>query len=109
MNVFAIYSELERASVRRMGKVSNGAVGVCFCVYLAMGVFGFADFLDDTQPNILTNYCIKSQREPYMLAAFAAIVCTILMAFPLNVFPCRYGIHLHECTDDLFGICQVHD
>jgi hypothetical protein len=57
-----------------------------------MGVFGFSDFLTDTQPNILTNYCIKKQKEPYMLAAFFAIVMTILMAFPLNVFPCRYTI-----------------
>merc|ERR1712216_660323 len=92
VNVFAIYSELERPSLRRMNMVSRGAVGICFIVYALMGVFSFSDPKPDTSANILDNYCIMEHSDPYVMVGFVAITITILMAFPLNIFPCRYTI-----------------
>jgi amino acid permease len=90
VNVFAIYSELEHASPKRMSEVTNGALMTCFVVYLFMGVAGFSDFPKNTSANILDNYCLHTHHDPYIVAAFGAITITVLMAFPLNIFPCRY-------------------
>lgn len=92
VNVFSIYDELERASPRRMGKVTNYAILICFMVYMLMGVFAYLHFGEDTQGNVLQNYF--PTRDPMVIMAFAAITFTIVMAFPLLVFPCRYTIEV---------------
>ena len=50
VNVFSIYEELERKGERRMKRVSNGAVTVCFIAYLLMGTMGYLDFGPNTSP-----------------------------------------------------------
>jgi amino acid permease len=72
-----------------MSEVTKGAILTCFVVYLFMGMAGFSDFPTNTSANILDNYCVHDHHDPYILAAFIAITITILMAFPLNIFPCR--------------------
>ena len=99
VNVFSIYDELERASPRRMGKVTNQAILTCLLVYLGMGVFGYLQFGSATQGNVLQN-CFPTQ-NPMVIVSFAAITLTIVMAFPLVVFPCRYTVdvmffHSHD-------------
>ena len=96
VNVFSIYNELERASRRRMGKVSSNAIFLCFMVYALMGAFGVLEYGKETQGNILQNFmpvnCDNAKRDPVILVAFVAIALTIVMAFPLNIFPCRYTL-----------------
>ena len=36
--------------------------------------------------------CDNAKRDPVILVAFVAIALTIVMAFPLNIFPCRYTL-----------------
>jgi amino acid permease len=108
VNVFSIYDELERASPRRMGKVTNQAILTCLLVYLGMGVFGYLQFGDATQGNVLQN-CFPTQ-NPMVIVSFAAITLTIVMAFPLVVFPCRYTVdvmffhsHAHHASSGSGG------
>ena len=94
VNVFSIYEELENKSAKRMDRISGGAVKTCVIAYLLMGVFGYLNFGDDTQGNILKNYCVQDTRDPLMISAFICIVITIVMAYPLNIFPSRYTIEV---------------
>jgi amino acid permease len=94
VNVFSIYEELERSSAKRMSRVSNGAVRLCMFAYLLMGLFGYLDYGAATQANILQNYCVQKTKDPLMITAFVGIVITIVMAFPLNIFPCRYTMEI---------------
>jgi amino acid permease len=94
VNVFAIYDELASPSPRRMAQVSSGAVYTCFVAYLLMGTFGYMDFGQSTAGNVLLNYCVEKSRDPLMISAFVCIVITIVMAFPLNIFPCRYTLEV---------------
>ena len=54
-NIPSIYCELEKRSFRRMEKVANRSLGLCFLVYTLMGIPGFLCFGKDTQNNILDN------------------------------------------------------
>ena len=95
VNVFSIYDELERPSPRRMGKVTNYAILVCIVVYAMTGVFGSLEYHDETNQNILNNFFqdgkdSKEGQSLVILMAFVAMALTIVMAFPLVVFPCRY-------------------
>ena len=92
VNVFSIYDELERASVRRMARVTNYGILLCFAVYGLMGTMGYLNFGAATQGNVLINYCIAQTRSGVEIAAFVCMALTITMAFPLLVFPCRYTL-----------------
>ena len=90
VNVFSIYDELEKGNVKRMSKVTNGAITTCFLVYLGMGLFGFWHYGSLTQGNVLKN--AFPTKDPVIIASAVCIVLTIVMAFPLVVFPCRYTL-----------------
>lgn len=94
VNVFSIYDELERPSPRRMGKVTNNAILTCFLVYISMGLLGVLEFRDATRGNILENYRSRLASDTVVMFAYAAISVTIVMAFPLLVFPCRYTVEV---------------
>ncbi|GAB5354845.1 hypothetical protein AAMO2058_000154300 [Amorphochlora amoebiformis] len=111
-NVFSVYHALARPSARRMQKVSYRAVGICFTIYFLMGVAGYLNFGPQTRPNILQNYISISPptteaailipiklsaptafdhlANTLMAFASVAVVVTVLVAFPLVIFPCRF-------------------
>eukprot|EP00518_Triparma_eleuthera_P012505 CAMPEP_0182473796 /NCGR_PEP_ID=MMETSP1319-20130603/24570_1 /TAXON_ID=172717 /ORGANISM="Bolidomonas pacifica, Strain RCC208" /LENGTH=421 /DNA_ID=CAMNT_0024674631 /DNA_START=110 /DNA_END=1372 /DNA_ORIENTATION=+ len=94
VNVFSIYDELSSRSRRKMDRVGRNAVALCVAAYAMMGTFGSLDFGEDTSPNVLQNYCVGKTHDPVMVVASVGIVVTIVMAFPLNVFPTRYTIEV---------------
>lgn len=119
VNVFSIYQELNNPTAKRMIKVSDRACMLCCTLYGLIGVFGFLRFSnlkydwDTAKGNILTNYQLTPRSHdcaaphwvnncwdvlklsqltsniPLVLGELA-ITVTILLAFPLNIFPCRY-------------------
>lgn len=104
MNVFSIYDELERRSARRMRRVAKGSMSVCFAVYSLMGIFGVLDFGPRTNGNILKNYCLDDTRTSpsgVIVAAYVAITLTVVMAFPLVIFPCRYTVEVMIMGHDM--------
>lgn len=95
VNVFSVQMELERPTNSRMRRVTKYAIAVCFFIYLGMGVFGYLDFLDKTDGNILKNFDLKgfkSSEDVLIGFAYLAITMTVVLAFPLNIFPIRFTL-----------------
>ena len=99
VNVISIYEELEEPTLKRMHFVSKSAVCTCLSVYILAGTFGYVEFGSGTMDNILQNFCVGVTGDPLVIAAFLSITITVVMAFPLNIFPCRYtmDIILRRC------------
>lgn len=57
-----------------------------------MGVAGYWAYKDNIKGNILLNFV--ETPDPFVILAFFAITFTIVMAFPLNIFPTRYVVVL---------------
>jgi len=94
VNVPQIYNELgENRSVASLMWAVRKAVSVCFIFYFLMGVMGYLNFADKrTDANILKNYCVQDTHDPLVISAFACLSLAIVVAFPLNVFPCRASL-----------------
>ena len=91
LNVYSIQSELEVPTMTRMSRIARGAILICLAIYIAIGVSGYLEFGKETKGNILLNY--DPSAEPVMLIPFLGITLTVLMAFPMNIFPCRYTLN----------------
>jgi amino acid permease len=100
VNVPPLYRELRVRTPARMRSVAARAVGICLLCYLLVGLAGAADFPRHTQGNIMRHYCLADPaasahvaRPPrVMVPAFAAIMVTVLVAYPINVFPTRLAL-----------------
>ena len=67
---------------------------ICVLCYAFIGVAGYVDFPTSQYGNILKNYPILSAAPDMrlMLPAFVAIAITVLVAYPVNMFPCRFSL-----------------
>eukprot|EP01065_Artemidia_motanka_P049262 TRINITY_DN8111_c0_g1_i1.p1 TRINITY_DN8111_c0_g1~~TRINITY_DN8111_c0_g1_i1.p1 ORF type:complete len:609 (+),score=146.80 TRINITY_DN8111_c0_g1_i1:55-1881(+) len=93
VNVYDIYRELKVPSEEVMMQVSwVGMCGLCFSVYALMGVFGYFDFKNAVDGNILNNLQYDAKRDGVIVAAFGAITMTVTVAFPLVIFPTRESL-----------------
>jgi len=94
VNVPSLYEELPQRSTRRMSVVTARCMSLCTVCYLLVGLAGYRDAPTSPNGNLLGNYCIASSRLPsrLMQAAFVAMAFSVVMAFPLNVHPCRYAL-----------------
>jgi len=91
VNVFSIYGELQRPSIRRMNKVVDRAQAISLSIYCLIGVFGYVRYASDTGGNILQNLSIS---DPMVALAQIAVGLTIVLAYPLSVFPARFTIEM---------------
>lgn len=99
-NVFSVQEELEHPTKARMLRLTKYSVFSCFAAYICIGVFGYLNFLDATKGNLLGNFNLENLFESSetlfsdIIIGFAYIVITItvVMAFPLNIYPCRYTL-----------------
>ena len=72
-------------SNRKMSKVTNYAILVCFSVYLFMGVFGYFHYGNDTKGNVLQN-CFPT-KDPMVVLSFGTslpldlldVLCTMYL------------------------------
>ena len=102
MNVPSIYYELDSRSPATMRAVSARAMSICAGCYLLIGLAGYADFPASDQGNLLNNYCLLdpaqsafSAKQPDVMGpAFAAVGFTVLMSYPLNLYPGRDSLDL---------------
>lgn len=92
INIFSIYTELQRPSIRRMKKVARRSTSIIGLLYALIGVFGFLQHLDQTAPDILYNYDLVT--NPMMGVAQVAMAISLALAFPYNVFPLRFTLEL---------------
>ncbi len=102
VNIPSLYDELQTRTPDSMRAVSLRACAICVLCYVLIGVFGYANFPHTTQGNILNNYCLldphkSAQAEDpprVILPAFGCLTLTVLMAYPINIFPTRYAIEV---------------
>ena len=93
VNVPALYEELQPRSPAKMRAVSLRAVGVCLLAYALIGVAGYVDYPASRHANLLLNYDVANEASAQpMIPAYLAITITVLVAYPVNVFPCRYAL-----------------
>ena len=103
VNVPSLYDELKERSLPRMRRVSARAIGICLACYAAVGVAGYADAPASVSGNLLNNYCVSlhpgASEHPshLMLPAYVAMASSVLMAYPLNILPCRYTLDVMCC------------
>ncbi|KAJ0403581.1 hypothetical protein P43SY_009029 [Pythium insidiosum] len=96
VNVFSIYTELQRPCIRRMNKVVDRATLISVAIYLVIGVVAYLAFgpsLVDpkNKGNILLSFPLD---DTWIAISRAAITFTVSVAFPLNIFPCRFTIDM---------------
>ncbi|OQR81916.1 sodium-coupled neutral amino acid transporter [Thraustotheca clavata] len=94
VNVFSIYTELQRPTIPRMSQVVNRATGISVSIYLIIGVFAYLAFggsLADPshKGNILLSFALN---DTLIAISRAALTFTVAVAFPLNIFPCRFTL-----------------
>jgi hypothetical protein len=85
---------------RIMRQVTIVAVTLCATLYLSMSLVGLADFGNQLQPNLLSCYNTTStttnnnnhRLDQFMSIADIAMGLSIVLAFPLNIFPARTTI-----------------
>jgi solute carrier family 38 (sodium-coupled neutral amino acid transporter), member 11 len=96
VNVFSIYTELQRPCIRRMNKVVDRATLISLAVYLVIGVVAYLAFGPELvdpkyKGNILLSFPLQ---DTWIAISRAAITFTVAVAFPLNIFPCRFTIDM---------------
>eukprot|EP00591_Stephanopyxis_turris_P001416 CAMPEP_0195508260 /NCGR_PEP_ID=MMETSP0794_2-20130614/1513_1 /TAXON_ID=515487 /ORGANISM="Stephanopyxis turris, Strain CCMP 815" /LENGTH=504 /DNA_ID=CAMNT_0040635171 /DNA_START=182 /DNA_END=1699 /DNA_ORIENTATION=- len=94
VNLFEIYDGLTRKSPDRMSVVTRCAFLICGINFLFAGVFGYFEFGQTTQGNILKNYCTTDTKDPLIIAAHVCVAVAITSSYPLNITPCRVTIQL---------------
>ncbi|CAK4072499.1 unnamed protein product [Aphanomyces euteiches] len=95
-NVFSIFTELQRPCIRRMNKVVDRATYGSFGIYLTIGLIAYLAFgtsLVDpvNKGNILLSFAMN---DALIAVARAAITFTVAVAYPLNIFPCRFSLDM---------------
>lgn len=77
-----VYDELRSRSITRMNRAVMGAIGIAFVLYEVIGLFGYLQFGDATQDNILLNF------------SDAYVAANPLLRFPLLVGRSCMGLAL---------------
>ncbi len=85
-NSFLLYSALEGASQQRWDRVTHLSVFSSFLAMLAFAVGGYVTFLEQTQGDLLNNYCWSDDLMNVCRLLFAA---TIMLTYPIECFVCR--------------------
>lgn len=96
VNVFSIYTELQRPCIRRMNKVVDRATLISVLIYLTIGVVAYLAFGSSlVDPKYKGNILLSFPLNDTLIAiSRAAITFTVSVAFPLNIFPCRFTIDM---------------
>lgn len=85
-----IYRDMGSPSEVTTNQVIIAAMMLIALMYSAVAAAGYAEFGEGVAPNILTMY--DADKALYVRAAFLAVAVSVIVAFPLNVFPCRFTL-----------------
>lgn len=83
-----VYNEDSIIDSLEMRMVNYSTLPLACCVYLVDGVAGYLKYGDHIKGNILLN--MIETPYPYVIVTFFLMVCDIIFAFPMNIFPARY-------------------
>ena len=96
VNVFSIYTELQRPCIRRMNKVADRATFISLLFYLTIGIVAYLALGNSLVDPALRGNILLSfpQNDKLIAASRAAIIFSVAVAFPLNIFPCRFTLEM---------------
>ena len=87
--LFTVYDNLENKSLARMQDIVFSALRIVTSVYCTVAVLGYTSFLDHVEGNVLRNFPITAS----ILLIKLGFASSVVVGFPLMIFPCRQSIH----------------
>lgn len=82
-NTYLIYASLSNRSLKRFSIVSHISVSTSFVFCAVLGLSGFLSFMDQTQGDLLNNYC---PHDPIANSARFFYACVIMLTYPIECF-----------------------
>uniref|UniRef100_A0A8C8RJI1 Solute carrier family 38 member 5 n=1 Tax=Pelusios castaneus TaxID=367368 RepID=A0A8C8RJI1_9SAUR len=90
--VLPIYTELRRASKRRMQNVANVSILAMFIMYLLTAIFGYLTFYDNVESEMLHTYIKVDPLDQLILCVRLAVLVAVTLTVPVVLFPIRRAI-----------------
>ncbi|XP_077185573.1 sodium-coupled neutral amino acid transporter 5 [Paroedura picta] len=90
--VLPIYTELRRASKRRMQNVANVSILAMFVMYLLTAVFGYLTFYGNVEAEMLHTYIKVDPLDRLILSVRLAVLLAVTLTVPVVLFPIRRAI-----------------
>lgn len=91
INVFSIFTELHRPSIRKMDKVCIRSCSIALVLYILLAVVGFWRYGQTTRQDILLNV---GYTHPVLATMQLLMAVNIILSFPMNVYPARMQIEM---------------
>lgn len=90
--VLPIYTELHRASKRRMQNVANVSILAMFVMYLLTAIFGYLTFYGNVEAEMLHTYIQVDSLDRLILSVRLAVLLAVTLTVPVVLFPIRRAI-----------------
>uniref|UniRef100_A0A670JWQ3 Solute carrier family 38 member 5 n=1 Tax=Podarcis muralis TaxID=64176 RepID=A0A670JWQ3_PODMU len=90
--VLPIYTELRRASKRRMQNVANVSILAMFVMYLLTAIFGYLTFYESVEAEMLHTYIKVDAMDKLILSVRLAVLMAVTLTVPVVLFPIRRAI-----------------
>ncbi|XP_074873581.1 sodium-coupled neutral amino acid transporter 5 [Carettochelys insculpta] len=90
--VLPIYTELQRASKRRMQNVANVSILAMWIMYLLTAIFGYLTFYGRVESEMLHTYSQVDPLDRLILCVRLAVLVAVTLTVPVVLFPIRRAI-----------------
>ncbi|XP_075041671.1 sodium-coupled neutral amino acid transporter 5 [Mixophyes fleayi] len=100
--VLPIYTELRRATKKRMQNVANVSILAMFIMYLMTAVFGYLTFYDNVETEMLHTYNKVDPLDTVILCVRLAVLVAVTLTVPVVLFPIRRAIQQLLCPGQDF-------
>ena len=97
-NSLILYHSMKDKTESNWSMVTNYTTATVFTAFLIFGIGGFLTFRDNTQGNILENYC---DNDTLINIARIVYTITILLSSPIECFVAREVIFNMFCSDQI--------
>ncbi|XP_062854460.1 sodium-coupled neutral amino acid transporter 3 [Trichomycterus rosablanca] len=87
--VLPIYTELRKATKKRMQNVANISILAMFIMYLLTAIFGYLTFYGEVKDDLLESYPTK---DTLMLCVRLAVLVAVTLTVPVVLFPIRRAV-----------------
>ncbi|XP_040298128.1 sodium-coupled neutral amino acid transporter 5 [Bufo bufo] len=100
--VLPIYTELRRATKKRMQNVANISILAMFVMYLLTALFGYLTFYGEVDSDMLHTYNKVDPLDTLVLCVRLAVLVAVTLTVPVVLFPIRRAIQQLLCPEQDF-------
>lgn len=100
--VLPIYTELRRATKKRMQNVANVSILAMFVMYLLTALFGYLTFYGEVDSEMLHTYNKVDPLDKLVLCVRLAVLVAVTLTVPVVLFPIRRAIQQLLCPEQDF-------